>query len=241
MPRANDPHMAHAVVALLEHLSIATEPTVDFSEQFLFWAAKMRDTDPNPLADGTFIRCAKDVLQSVGVCEESFWHYNGTPIAGNVTQEQPPGIPTPTAIANANTHTHSAALFNDTFNPPAGAAQALCSALQTAQRPVAISLPVFADPLTPKNDNWQTLVGWQYGRVLDPPPGAVVIAGHAICITGFAPDPAEPMGGYFVLRNSWSGAWGAGNPSPNSKGPEQGYGWISASYIENHLWEMCQL
>ena len=58
---------------------------------------------------------------------------------------------------------------------------------------------------------------------------------------GFAPDPAEPMGGYFVLRNSWSGAWGAGNPSPNSKGPEQGYGWISASYIENHLWEMCQL
>ena len=40
------------------------------------------------------------------------------------------------------------------------------------------------------------------GRVLDPPPGSIANDGHAVCVTGFAPDPGEPAGGYFVIRNS---------------------------------------
>lgn len=106
-----------------------------------------------------------------------------------------------------------------------------------------ISLPVFADPAyfadpaKPTPDNWSTASGFVYGTVLDPPPVSIVVGGHAVAITGFMPDREEHKGGYFIVRNSWGVEWGANAPARGL--PEPGYGRVSATYVDNFLWEMC--
>jgi hypothetical protein len=110
-----------------------------------------------------------------------------------------------------------------------------------AGRPVAISLPVYQDPVRLNENNWTTAVGWLYGRVFNPPTQASVIGGHCVCITGFVPDPNEPNGGHFVIRNSWGPQWGSQAPSPPYHSPEPGYGEISASYVEGFCWELLTL
>jgi hypothetical protein len=80
--------------------------------------------------------------------------------------------------------------------------------------------------------------------VLNPPPTAVASDGHAVCVTGFHPDALEPKGGYFTFRNSWDIVWGAQAPSPAASGycaPEPGYGDISATYVDDYIWEIFQL
>jgi hypothetical protein len=107
---------------------------------------------------------------------------------------------------------------------------------------VAVSLPVFRDAVAPRGNNWNTPVGTLYGRVLDPPPTAVVVGGHAVCVTGFQPDLGEPAGGYFIIRNSWGGTlWGSRLPAAGYHAPERGYGQVSATYVDRFLWEMCRL
>jgi hypothetical protein len=99
---------------------------------------------------------------------------------------------------------------------------------------VAVSLPVFVDPMTAANgpNNWTTPIGWLYGRVLNPPPRSIVVGGHCVCVTGFAPDQNEPNGGHFIIRNSWATAWGSQAPASGAwRSPEAGYGEISASYV----------
>jgi hypothetical protein len=69
-----------------------------------------------------------------------------------------------------------------------------------------------------------------------------VVGGHAVCVVGFEPDPEEPMGGYFIARNSWGTLWASLAPSPgDSHSPAAGYGEISASYVDAYLWELLQL
>ena len=104
-----------------------------------------------------------------------------------------------------------------------------------------MSVPVFADPRAPGGrDNWNTPLS-VFGVVMDPVATAVVIGGHAVCLVGFAPDPAERMGGYFILRNSWGRGWAASAPSEGRHAPEPGHGQISASYLEAYCWEYCAL
>ena len=81
-------------------------------------------------------------------------------------------------------------------------------------------------------------MGTLYGRVLDPPPTSVVAGGHAVCVTGFEPDASERVGGWFIIRNSWNNGWATQSPAPGYYSPEIGYGQISATYIDQYLWEM---
>jgi C1A family cysteine protease len=97
------------------------------------------------------------------------------------------------------------------------------------------------DPSVPQSDNWATNVGWSYGFVLDPPPASVVSGGHCVCVTGFVADEAKPLGGYFILRNSWSAQWGSLLAAAGYLAPEAGYGQISASYVDQYLWELGRL
>lgn len=107
---------------------------------------------------------------------------------------------------------------------------------------MAITLPVYRDPLRPPHEtNWTTTVGWAYGRVLNPSTHASVIGGHCVCVTGFVPDQTEPNGGHFLIRNSWGTTWGAQAPSPPYNSPEPGYGEISATYVESFYWELLKL
>ncbi len=232
--------MAFGTTACVEHFQSAASggAFAQFSEQFLYWAIKTYTNDPRPTADGTWLQFARDALQSRGICTAQYWAYVArvvSPISGDTTND-----PSGTAQADAAAHT-----FN--FPPglhirrPSGAAAMVIQHLQNG-RPVAISLPVYRDPVAPPNENnWTTPVGWAYGRVFNPPQKASVIGGHCVCITGFLPDPSEPNGGHFVIRNSWGPQWGAQVPSPPYNSPEPGYGEISASYVEGFCWELLTL
>ncbi len=223
--------VAFAATACFEQFIFNTYS--DLSEQFLYWAIKVAVGDQWPNQDGTLLEYAWRALASEGICEEAYWPYNGAVFPGNVSH-QGHGDPGPTAIQDAANRLHGSARYQS-----AGGAAAVYSALHTLNRPVAVSLPVFADPGNQQNDNWNTTMGQTNGRIFDPPPTSIVVGGHAVCITGFVPDPAEPLGGWFIVRNSWGAQnWGSSLPNAAYHGPEPGYGQISATYVDKFLWEL---
>ena len=147
--------------------------------------------------------------------------------------------PSAAARADAQARRRPVATFQSN---PAGAAARL-HALLKAGRPVAVTLAVFCDPTTPNGpSNWGGANGWCLGRVLGPPAHAVSAGGHCVCVTGFVQDPLEPLGGHFILRNSWGTEWAAQAPqSGETFAPERGYGEVSASYVDACCWELLQL
>jgi hypothetical protein len=175
------------------------------------------------------------MLQLYGICHEplSPYVFPGpiTPVSGHTQSAS--------AISDAALHKLASTNYQ---RKPGSAAATLLTLLQN-NRPVAACFPVFSDPTTPGGPtNWTTSASWLYGRVFDPPLHSVVSGGHCICVTGFEPDATEPSGGYFIFRNSWDTAWASAAPSPgNSASPEQGYGEISATYVDTYCWELLQL
>ncbi len=188
--------VAFSMVACHEHLHHSTSALMDLSEQYLFWATKTSTADPDPTGDGTLIEFARDALHSDGTCKSSLWPYVGT-VLGTVTHATSTD-PSAHAHADAANRKHLAANYLVSTSMSGKAAQVI-NAMVAAQRPVAVSLPVFGDRLSPNLDNWNTAVGLSFGRVIDPPPTSVVIGAHAVCCTGFEPDPTEPKGGWFVF------------------------------------------
>lgn len=230
--------VAFATAACVEfQKSIPPASLNDLSEQFLYWAIKTKTADPNPTDDGTFLSCARDAVQGYGICTEAFWPYDVTVIPGNPGHD---GFGDPTLHATADALTRMLACRDyDLFQ--AGSTGAVTHVLNALlrNRPVALTVPVFQGDGAVAS-NWETTIAWDYGKILNPPKTAAVISGHAVCVTGFVPDNIEPNGGYFIFRNSWSSAWSNKSPSNNSFAPEQGYGQISATYVENYAWEMLQ-
>jgi hypothetical protein len=228
--------VSFAVTALREALECQTESRIsDLSEQFLYYVIKNHTRDPRPNDDGTWLEYACAALLSHGTCEERFAPYNPNEIPGSAGQGKPFQAAFNDAIRRVR---HAATLV--TPNSPAGNAKQVLQELRSTGRPVAIAVPVFFDPITQAN-NWGTAVGVLHGHVIDPVPTSVVRGGHAVCVTGFVPDPQEATGGYFVLRNSWGPLWGRSLPDPNYFGPEVGYGQISATYVDRFLWQYCRL
>ncbi len=228
--------VAHAVVALAEHLRGGASMS-DFSEQFLF--AHCKKLDGIPHSDGTWIDYARQVLGAAmtGVCDEQQLRYNPTPVAADVGQiSSLPALAPPVAL------THVASSYARlTAPPPPGRAAALAAMLNVG-RPVAISVPVFYDPIVAGSNNWNVRSAVDFGEVLDPLRGMLAKGGHAVCVTGYFPDPTAAGGGWFVLRNSWSEHWGRrAGTAPRRPAPAPGYGAISAEYVERFVWEMCQL
>jgi hypothetical protein len=210
----------------------------DVCEQFLYWDIKTNSPDPQKSTDGTWIEFAFESLGRAGICPEATWPYNPVLNSANISQGGP-GAPPVGAASQAALWAVPASLYH-TVSATSGNAQLVLDALVKNGLPVAISLPVFSDPLLPQADNWSTSAGWLFGNVLDPPPTSIVVGGHCVCVTGFQPDAAEPLGGYFVIRNSWSTQWGAQLPLAGHHGPEAGYGQVSATYVDKFLWEYGQ-
>lgn len=207
----------------------------DLSEQFLYWAIKHHTPDPYPTTDGTWLEFARDALASHGICDEAHCPYVNAlyPAGSNV------GGPPPSLAASNSAQRHRVTTYQ---RRPANAAATLHRLLSSG-RVVAVSLPVFADQSNPTGlTNWTSSVAWAYGRVLNPPPTATVVGGHCVCVTGFVPDHSEPNGGYFVFRNSWDVAWANLAPAAGvTHAPEQGYGVVSATYVDTFCWELLQL
>jgi hypothetical protein len=236
--------VAFAAAACAEHTRAAAgSPVQDLSEQFLYWAIKTSTADPNPSHDGTFLQFARDALGQMGVCEEHLWPYVSKP--GTTVTQETPADPSGAARANAGAGKFGATSFHQstgTNNDANVRLDEVFSALRRG-RPVAITLPMFRDPILPQGpSNWTTPVGWAYGHVLDPPPRSIVVSGHAVCIVGFEPDQNEPRGGHFIFRNSWGTTWASQAPASGyGYSPEVGYGVVSATYVAEYLWELLQL
>jgi hypothetical protein len=230
--------VAHALVASREHRELARGANplhLDLSEQFLFWAAKNQPGEPDPSSDATFLEFAHRALAVEGVCREESWPYVPHVYEGNVTHAGPEN---PSAAARDEAIQYRAPASRYAVSGRAAELLQILSRGCVA----AISLPVFCDRLTRTATNWDAPISVAYGEVLDPPPTAVVMAGHAVCITGFAPDPGESQGGYFVFRNSWgTERFGRRLPAAGWHGREAGYGQVSASYVDRFLWELCVL
>jgi Papain family cysteine protease len=231
--------VAFATVACMEiHLANASKSGVDqLSEQFVFWAAKTGTSDPRPMDDGSELQFASEGLKAHGSCREQFWPYDKTVVSGNVTHEVNGHSPSQPAKSDGQTRL----IPGKVAKPSTGAAAMVCVELQQGN-PVAISVPMFADRSGRYANNWSTDGAWEYGSILNPPElAAATPFGHAVCVVGFAPDPREPSGGYFVIRNSWGQNWGAQLPLAGLYGPDRGYGQLSATYVEKYLWEMLVL
>lgn len=229
--------VAHATVACAEHHF--THP--DLSEQFVFWAIKTHGNDPSPHLDGTRLEFADQAFFSHGACEEAHWNYNPTLITGNVTHQVPQHLPSSVAIQDGLTRVKKPSFYRDT-SPQAGSNAALL--IQELQNgPVAVSLPVFRDPIS-KFQNWTWNGAKDYGHVIDPLPSSTVISGHAVCVCEFQPSANAPGNGWFIFKNSWGTTqWGSGNKlAPPGHPPcPKGYGYVSASYIDEYMWEMLRL
>lgn len=225
--------VAHAVVACLEEYF----PHPNLSEQFKYWAAKKHGDDPFPDEEGTWLRCAKNALESHGVCDESLWQYNPNPIPGNETQEISGTDPSTTAIHDAAIRKLNTAIYRDTSRMNSGKASLLAQELNKG--PVAAALPFFVDLMTGAS-NWSWTGAWDYGHVLDPTQFSVVDGGHAICVCEYHPSTAAPGDGWFVFKNSWgTQQWSDGSNSPPQGHPKwkAGYGYLSAAYVDEYLWE----
>lgn len=226
--------VAFATAACFEHFQaqVPSGALSDRAEQFLYWVIKTSTQDPIPTQHGTWLRFARDGLISHGLCREALQPYH--PVPDSMIAGLAPGVP---ALQDGMANRHASA--TQISNPNGAAARVLGTLRQG--HVAAVSLPVFKDPLTPPGGptNWTTGAGWAYGRVLDPPTHAVVDGGHCVCVVGYVPDSAEESGGYFIIRNSWGTAWGNQNPLPNvSLAPEQGYGVVSATYVDQYCWEL---
>lgn len=206
----------------------------DLSEQFTYWAIKTEPHEPFPNQDGSTLEFGGRSLQRRGHCDEGDWAYNPSP--GQTVDQGGPGIPSQALLLKAAGN-RPPARYRAVHKQSSGKARLVHDELSTG-RAVAISVPVFNDSLT-RVSNWTTSAARLYGAVADPPPTSVASGGHAVCIVGFVADPTEPLGGWFVLRNSWgTGGWGHALPNPGYHAPQPGYGQISASYLDRYLWEL---
>lgn len=229
--------VAFGSTACMEHLCAmqSSDHTVtDLSEQFLYWAIKDHSNDPVKTSDGTWLEYARDMLRTDGICTEDLWSYVGSPV--NPVSGQTGSDPSDAAKSDAGNREVSATCYQ---RNPTGAAAIVCQLLQN-NRPVAVCLPVFKDPLVPQH-GWGTPVAMAYGRILNPPPTSSVFGGHCVCVTGYVADASEPTGGYFIFRNSWGTGWASQAPAAGYYSPEQGYGEISATYVDKYCWEIMQL
>jgi hypothetical protein len=181
----------------------------DLSEQHLYDAIKL--LDGSPALCGTWQRVGADVLSSRGQCREVIWPYNpNLPCNNNGTMPSD-------APADAANYKLSLTAVSAT------SVTAVKSAL-AAHQPVGISIPVY-------NSWFQSAETRRSGRITMPLVNDTQVGGHALCTAGYQDDPSSPGGGYFIVRNHWSTAWGYQCPYG------AGYGIIPYQYITDRCWE----
>jgi hypothetical protein len=220
--------VACALAACVEHLH-TTEggggSALVVSEQVLYWAAKR--TDPLE-GEGILLADAAKALEQIGVCSQAEFS----------------ALEKPLEPRNAGRLLELAARrrYRSLIVSQGTTAREVYVLLQVLKRPVALSLAVFYDHhYGPVRNNWNSFSAQMYGRIMEPPPGALSDFGQAVCVTGFVPDSSARGGGYFVFRNSWGPSWARNPDNYPAHSPEPGYGYVSANYVDRYAWEFCCL
>lgn len=199
--------VAFTCTAVREYLLGETSLTGDLSEQYLYWNCKERDGYPG---EGTWIHIAMQALSEDGICVESVWPYNPTPVAGNEGQGPPPGE----AQAAA-----SSFRIDEQTQLSARSVDMIRSSLAD-DLVVAFAVPVYT--------YWYTQPVRSTGDVRMPLSTENSVGGHAMCIVGYENDASVPGGGYFLVRNSWGTGWA----EDSTLAP--GYCRIPYAYIANY-------
>ncbi len=212
------------------------------SPQFIYWHMRKtypltKDLPPDYFFGATRISQARDVISKKGVCTERLY-----PFALTIDDVGPPGE----ASEDASSRIYQVAdygIFEKREDIVPGTAWKLLEFLQ-AGRPIIAGVPVFhtRDGV----DNFHTVATYRTGVVLGPTDapstgivnGQLESSGHVVCLVGFQPDANEPMGGWFVFRNSWGVSF-ARQPDTARGVAGPGYGVMSASYVDGFCWEYC--
>lgn len=201
--------VSFAVTAIHEFFRRKNGTVVDLSEQFLYDEIKKLDGFPNTC--GTWQVKAAIVLKTLGQCLETVWSYNSAlPCNANGTQP---------ATAKAEAASRKLTLHTLPKTDVGAIKRALAGG-----GVVGFSIPVF--------DSWyQNQTSRRQGRITLPLPNEASAGGHAMCLIGYQDQANVPGGGFFILRNSWFGAWGQQSPYGS------GNGVIPYAYIAQHNWE----
>lgn len=222
--------VAFAAVACAEyHLNATQADITSLSEEFVYAMMKQAQASSGQTSDRTWLKEAAEIMETSGVCLESFYPYD--PL-GPVTASPTPA--SPDAIADALQRRFKVEIHSHPDRLQSGPAHRIVDWLRQGI-PVAISIPVQVTlPPTDGILNWGTQLACYYGIVADPTGESD--DGHAVCITGYLSDPHATGGGWFICRNSWGLAWSSETPSTQPFAidalPGRGYGAISAGYVE---------
>lgn len=239
--------VAHAAAAALERAQAqpGARPTL-LSPVFLY--NRMRDLTVRqqkaglPVAVGaangaTKLGQAREILATEGICRETTWPHV------QPLDKDPSAAARNQALAMREDGIAYWDIGTMPKRPPA-VARAV-QVLLAVGRPVAVSLPEFRPPTAQPGSptNWWMNGVKANGIVVDPGPGwRMAETGHAVCILGFQPDKTEPLGGWFIFRNSLGDGWAINAPDFNQVGPPvvpgRGYGAISARYLNRFAWEI---
>ncbi|WP_424812274.1 C1 family peptidase [Roseococcus sp. YIM B11640] len=203
---------------------------------------RMRQNPPPELppdwnSGATKLSQASAMLLQYGICSYATWG-----------QDDPGKAPSQDAVTEAANNVIGTDLYYDWGDgePRVNIARTIYEKLRQG-RPVAIALPEFYDQDADyaEDTDWHLDSTVLSGEVPDPSPASKVKSGHAVCIIGFQPGGADPLGGYFLFRNSWGPEWAAhapqGDPNDPPCVPGRGLGTISALHLELHASEMLSL
>jgi hypothetical protein len=204
--------VAFASIAYLEyHLTGGVAKTRRLSEQFLYWACKEIDGEPD--GDGTHVRVGAEAIQMLGSCLARTWKYSPRPGA---TEGQ--GPPPEEAEEEALGHRWpQAAEF------PAGDVDRLRRSLDE-KKPVVLSVYIYP--------NWDFPVVAETGEVTMPLPGMDPDGAHAVCLAGYEENNRAPGGGAFLFRNSSGRSW-----ARSSRLEAPGYGVLPFAYVRQYAIE----
>ncbi|HYI10956.1 MAG TPA: C1 family peptidase [Thermoanaerobaculia bacterium] len=182
---------------------------MDLSEQFAFWNMLTKKGGAQNLV------AMYPLLVQDGSCRETTWPYYPRQIVGNVSQGPASALAAPEGLGYR---------CKQVVQLPPRSVPAIKQAIDQ-KRIVGIGIPVY-------NSWFNSAIVRKYGNITVPIPGEVPQQiGHAVALVGYEENTEYAGGGYFIVRNSWNGYWGA----QSVFGP--GYGTIPYRYIANHNWD----
>jgi hypothetical protein len=189
--------VAFAFTAVHEFFNKLSGDPQDFSEEFLYYEAKLIDPDPGKLlvpiqlTCGTYMNVVADVLNTLGQCREVVWSYNPlllsspSPFPCNNNGTEP-------VNARADAARYRLRTFQISIGDPASGIRLNIDPIKTAlaaQSLVAVLFRVF-------NSWYQSKATEQTGFINMPIGGELPLSdnNHAVCLVGYQDDPNVPGG-----------------------------------------------
>lgn len=215
-----------------EHVSNFRRVT-DFSEQFLYYAAKK--SDGRLSEEGTTLYAVMTALQGLGVCAQSTLPYRSY-----VDWAQTLLFDNSVALNHVLKLAKGTRVDSFCSIPAKDRVESIKRCLRR-RLPVSLGVLTFREAWGNDYAIWRGEIGLPLIRHEDD--GTITLlddcdGGHAVCVVGYVNQlddhlTARPGGGYFIFRNSWGEAWAA------DSNDGRGYGTLPFEYVERYGVEAC--